>query len=442
MLADKVRKQSLKKATSPEQLDAMLKVATPKGWYAALFLVGALTAGLVWSVFASAPVKVTGKGILLAGGKVLAVSATSPGIAGEPRVTPGSVVQKGDILLDVSLPEIEAQIVEAQFRETQLGLKLEELTRQSKKSAAVLAAQHAEEARHTAERIAQSELAETRLAAELANRQALLEKGFATTSSVEEAGGRLDEVRRNLADARIAQTTLVARQQRELQQRDADLSQARFDYNAAALKLQQLKKSNETDRALRAPADGVLLEVLVSERDPLSAGETVFELMPTTKSTDGAVNLEGVIYLSSDQAYKLEIGDAVQIVPSSVQLERDGYMIGEVKSVEPVPATATGIQNKLRNEDLARNMLKDGPVNEVLVALQADPNATHGLRWSTKNGAAFDIKSGTTATANFIVDRKRILSFVIPRIDQYLPAISAAHAAPKPLEGQVGELAN
>ncbi len=58
------RKVALERLASPEQLDQLMQVATPKGWLALLGFGSLLVVALIWSVLATIQITVPGKGIL------------------------------------------------------------------------------------------------------------------------------------------------------------------------------------------------------------------------------------------------------------------------------------------------------------------------------------------------------------------------------------------
>ncbi|MFO7717174.1 MAG: hypothetical protein R6Y91_01230, partial [Desulfohalobium sp.] len=61
------RNVSLERLSSPEQLDQVLQVTTPKGWLALLTLAGMIAIALIWGIFGSLPTKVTGMGMFISG---------------------------------------------------------------------------------------------------------------------------------------------------------------------------------------------------------------------------------------------------------------------------------------------------------------------------------------------------------------------------------------
>ncbi len=62
------RKTALERLSSPEQLDQLMQVASPKNWAALLTLLFLLGVALVWGVEGSIPTKVDGQAFLSARG--------------------------------------------------------------------------------------------------------------------------------------------------------------------------------------------------------------------------------------------------------------------------------------------------------------------------------------------------------------------------------------
>ncbi|MEL6470351.1 MAG: hypothetical protein AAFQ74_11540 [Cyanobacteria bacterium J06623_4] len=59
------RKEALERLSSPEQLDQLMKIVTPRSWLPIAALGGLLTCSLVWSVVGRIPVTTTGRGALV-----------------------------------------------------------------------------------------------------------------------------------------------------------------------------------------------------------------------------------------------------------------------------------------------------------------------------------------------------------------------------------------
>src|SRR5436190_15294566 len=107
------RESVLRKHASPENLDRLLTVTTPYGWFAlAGFL---LIIGLVitWSVVGRLPVVVRGSGILLTSGEVWTVTAPGSGKISELLVGFGDHVDKGELIARIDQPELKLAVEQA-----------------------------------------------------------------------------------------------------------------------------------------------------------------------------------------------------------------------------------------------------------------------------------------------------------------------------------------
>src|SRR4028118_232067 len=59
------RKESLERLSSPERLDQLMQVVSPKDWLALATLGGFVFLALIWSIVGRIPVTVTGQGVLI-----------------------------------------------------------------------------------------------------------------------------------------------------------------------------------------------------------------------------------------------------------------------------------------------------------------------------------------------------------------------------------------
>ena len=111
----KFRHKALQKMSSPEQLDSLLKVTTPRRWIGLTGLLIVIAGVVVWSATASVPTTLSGPGYLLPQGGLRLVQATVPGtiagitvgvgdhvVAGQPI---GEIVTAGGKTVSVLSPE-------------------------------------------------------------------------------------------------------------------------------------------------------------------------------------------------------------------------------------------------------------------------------------------------------------------------------------------------
>src|SRR5690606_18057786 len=73
------RKAALDKLASPERLDVLMQVTSPKGWIALWTIAALLVAVVVWSILGSLPERINGQGMLTGEGGLRQIRASSSG---------------------------------------------------------------------------------------------------------------------------------------------------------------------------------------------------------------------------------------------------------------------------------------------------------------------------------------------------------------------------
>ena len=104
------RQAALERLSSPEQLDQLMTVTTPRGWLALLALFGLLVAVVVWGFCGRIPIRVAGQGMLIGVGGVSDVVSPFEGQIGEVYFEVGEAVEQGQVVAriyqgDVQPPE-------------------------------------------------------------------------------------------------------------------------------------------------------------------------------------------------------------------------------------------------------------------------------------------------------------------------------------------------
>ncbi len=435
MLTDKIRKSALKKARSPEQLDAMLTVVPSFGWLAFLLLAGSVLAFLVWALVATAPVKVDGKGILLTDGDIIAARAQGAGILVAQPVRVGEQAQRGDLLarlenfkMQEGVRQAEAALLRSENmlgQVRQVHLKFETSL---KVELADAEAYHQDRASNLRDRI-------VRLVKLRKERQALFDKGLIIEQKLLETLQALESARQSLSAAQFDFSTTRAQVLADIHTSQTNVTAHENQTLMDRERLRELQADYRRIVEIRAAATGIVTESTKSIGDQVSANEVLFEILPNAGPASGgqfeAPALLAVLYVEASQAARLEPGAAVQVVPASVELERDGFIHGRIIEVSILPTTRAQLLKRLQNQQLVTALSANGPVREVLVNLERDPGTASGLSWSTREGPRLVIHPGTLTEASFVVDRKRIASFVFPKLDEILPALGDTVPSPE-----------
>jgi hypothetical protein len=93
------RQEALDRLSSPEQLDQLMQVTSPRGWIALTACVLLILAALAWGFFGTIPTTVEGKGFLVPSQGFKTVTAPHAGTIAEILVRPGDTVESGQVLV-------------------------------------------------------------------------------------------------------------------------------------------------------------------------------------------------------------------------------------------------------------------------------------------------------------------------------------------------------
>lgn len=115
------RTASLERLSSPEQLDHLMQVTTPKGWYALWTLCGILLIALVWSIVGSLSTDIVGAAIIMPQRGVNDAYAPDVGFVRDLLVKEGDLIEAGDVIATLAQKEMEEKGVRSK---AELGLKI------------------------------------------------------------------------------------------------------------------------------------------------------------------------------------------------------------------------------------------------------------------------------------------------------------------------------
>lgn len=104
------RKAALERLSSPDQLDELVQVTTPKGWLALIGVGILVIAAVVWGIYGVVPTRVSGSGIIIRTGGVQRLLSLGSGQIAEVKVKVGDILEEGQVVARISQPELGKQI--------------------------------------------------------------------------------------------------------------------------------------------------------------------------------------------------------------------------------------------------------------------------------------------------------------------------------------------
>ncbi|MCB1506070.1 MAG: NHLP bacteriocin system secretion protein [Hyphomicrobiaceae bacterium] len=411
------RQAALERLASPEQLDRPSQLVRPHGWLALAALLSAVVAAATWAVSATAPVKVSGAGILFDDGQLMEVVSGTGGRIVELKLPSGSPVAVGDVVAVLARPELELDLTKTRADLTD-----------AKKRLAELQIFHAESDRRETE--AEANRLDTIRTSQkhVTRREALLQEKMAGVERLLErkllVRDRLIETELELASARerIAQLDDESRliEQRRLERQskarlallDEELKVGEFERRLARLEAQLAE-----ERSVRSPHAGRVAELKVSMGDVVTAGVPLATLK---RSDDATTGLSALLYVPARDGRRIAAGMKVEVVPTTTLKEEFGFVSGVVSEVSDVAATKEGMTSALKNEQLVAKLSGEGAPIAVKVLLDEDSTTASGLNWSSSKGPAQRIPAGTLLDGAIVVERVAILTLLAPSLDRLL----------------------
>lgn len=400
------RKSALDKLSSPERLDVLMQVTSPKGW-AALTMMGIILSGtMVWGFVGNIPSLAMANGILIPEGGLRQLFSNGEGQVTKLLVEKNTAIDEGTVIAELSMPDIEDKIRVAQQRRDDLRREAADST--SEDSATNFGAQQtiiqleAEKRRIEAEIVAKNE--------ELNMRREQLQKGIITAARVQQVEREISGLRNQVLGLN-GQIQSARVGTRSTNQRIRSRQQMAEDAQREVERLEGLR-SRVTQ--VRSTQKGRIVEMRKNVGDPVRMGE----LIATVEPTDA--KLDAVVYVNSADAISIKPGMEVRVAPLGVDRERYGFIKGVVESIANYAATPESIAQIVANQAVARELLGDRAKVEMRVRMLPNPNTISKLEWSTRDGAPETIGAGTRLSVEVVVERRRPITFVIPKLKEML----------------------
>jgi HlyD family secretion protein len=410
------RKISLDRLASPEQLDQLMQVTTPKGWVALLALSALLLTAVVWGCVGRIPETVHGQGMLVKSGGVLQVVPSAGGRVTDIAVSVGDLVSAGQIVARVAQPELTDQLNQALAKLADLRAERESSLAFGRRDLALQNAALAQQRSAAEQSVAAAEESQRWLEQKIAEQEKLAKQGLitkqtllATREQFNAALQRASAGRSELAQIRVRMLALV-------NEHDGDRDEARLRIEDAEHEVARLERVLAERSEVTTPYTGRVLELMTEQGDMVASGEPILSLDLAGRSVK---KLMAVLYVPSIEGKRVRPGMLVRIAPSTVKQEEYGMMLGRVTYVSDFPATTKGMSRVLKNDQLVSVLSGSGAPYEVHADLTVAPETVSRYKWSSSDGPPLTIQSGTLATASIEVRAERPIGMVIPLFRKY-----------------------
>lgn len=406
------RREALEKLASAAELNDAIRVTSPMSWVLVALLVFGAAAALIWGTLGTVPTRVIGPAFIsYENAQLTEVVARGSGTLVSVEVSPGDFVKKGDALGRMQNPTVMAQLSEARRLKLQVEEQIAEYERSRDNELSEF--DSLQQIRRTSldNQLEDAREVANALETRLKHNEDLLGKGITNVGSVDDLRAQFFQARQNMASIAtdIAQLDL-----------DRDQRVTRWTQEILTLKTRlaevsgrvaELEEELALIETITAPMDGEVVTTLAATGSHLNRGETAFALVTPN------AELEALAFLSAAEAKRIEPGMTVRLSPTTVRREEFGTIRGSVVSVSPFPLSSVAVQALVANQNLAEQLVSEGP--PLLVRVAMDRTEDGNLVWTSSRTPPVEISAGTLASVSVVVADNAPISLILPTLRRW-----------------------
>lgn len=411
------RQVAVNRLSSPEELDNLLQVTSPRGWLALAGIGVLIATAVVWSVGGRIPTKLVGQQCILVknGGVKLLTSAASGKLsdlaveAGD-RVTRGQTIgrlEQYDQLEKVSAAE--ARMKEAQHRYDQAVV----LATQAE---ALRAATMSQQAQNLAHQMAAARERSRLLKERIETQSSLYDQGLITKQTLISSQLELASVHLEIETTQGQAKQLDVTRLEAKKQSETELTQLKNQLDEAARNVAELLRDTKSFAAVVSPYTGKVVEVKATEGQLVERGTHLISVEPTGVDVN---EMEAYVYLPASDGKKVAGGMRVEVSPSTAKREEFGFMPAFVASVADYPSTDQGLMRVFGNDKLVQQLSGTLAPIQIVASLKSSATNPSRYEWSTRAGPPFTLQSGTSCSASITLSEQRPIELVIPVLRKF-----------------------
>ncbi len=411
------RKAALEKLSTPEKLDQLITITSPRAWIALFTIAITIGTAITWGVFGRVKTKINTTGILL-GGEVYDIVSTSQGQLIDLKVAIGDLVKEGDVIASVDQPEILQQIEAAEASLIERRFELKQLVAFGSKDAQIQDELIQQKRLSVEQQIQTNEKNILFLTQQIETEKGLLAKGLITKPQVVNSEQQLENTQ-NQIEALKAQLVQMSSQELNTgfnQEQKRTVIKQRIEQEK--LRLDQLREQYEIRTSIKSPHSGEVVEVLTNSGVVVGVGTPLFKMKNETAVADNG-KIKGILYVPSQDGKKIKVGMEALVVPSTVQPQEHGYMKATVTYVSEFPVTQQGMMTSMKNDQLVKGLLRLGAPFEVYVEFEPNPSSYSGYEWTSANGPEVLINAGTSCMGKITVKEEPPIAMVVPAFKKF-----------------------
>jgi len=403
--------KALERLKTPRQLDDLVRIVPSLAWLVLLTIVLILVVAIAWSFLGRIPKTVQGKGIIINGGEISAITTSGSGVVESLNFKVGDEVKKGQIVATIVQPILAVELKNKADRVEKLKRRATEVKQQSTQLLKDQLKYSAEQRTKTLVSIADYKDQVASLEKVYKAQEELLQEGLISLTTSLGTRNQLQSTQVNLlaAESQIKQLDAQDESNRVTAQEqifnaESDLQTAQEDYD-------QLQTQLHVTSYVKSAYDGTICGINATIGSQVNNGERLIDVQ------DKNLPLMAVLYFPAGSGKKIQLGMKRQVSHYTVEASHYGFIVGNVSRVATIPARKESMEAVLSNQQLVSDLLGNGPILQVVSELKRG-NTYSGFVWSSSSGPRIKVGTGTTCTAKVIVKWEMPAELVIPLLKQ------------------------
>lgn len=411
------RKSALEKLSTPEKLDQLIKITSPRAWIALLTIAIAIGTTVVWGFAGRVKTKIDTTGILL-GGEVYDIVSTSQGQLLKLNIEVGDVVKEGEIIAEIDQPEIAQQIEEARASLIERQFELKQLMAFGSKDTEIQDELIEQQRASVKQQILSVQKNIVFLKQQLDIDKELFAKGLTTKPQVVSSEQQLENAENQIVDLKASLVEMSSQELNigfTLAQKITVIKQKIAQEER---RVNQLEEKYKIKKSITSPHSGEVVEVLSSSGVMVSSGTPLFKVKNELELNKPGT-IRGILYVPSQDGKKIKKGMEALVVPATVKPQEFGYMKAKVVYVSEFPVTQQGMMTSMKNDQLVQSLLAMGAPYKVEVEFKPNSNSYSGYEWTSANGPEIMVNAGTSCMGKITVKEEPPIAMVIPALKKF-----------------------
>ncbi len=402
------RSEAMRHFGSSEQFEHSLQVMRYRKWVAQLSVLILVLGCLLWLIFGSISIEAEGMAIAMSDAGLANIESSFNGIVKELNVKVGQRVQKGDLLVTLSNPELNTRLAMAEETIQSLHRYWDYLHHE-------VAFERVEEKQAILKNIDATQFKIHTLNQEIpvlekdiVIKKELAEKGLFDSISLQQAkevlwGKQIDleKTKSDLASLRFKLT-------REYREEDLVTlkEQLRQAHQQRSLLETQLHYAN-----IYSPADGTILNFFIQPDVYVTTGQLVTRLEIASPTN----NTIFYGYLPLGIGKTIRLGAEVTMDLTTVKAQEYGSMIGHISEISQYAISKQKLEGMIDNPSLVNYLIQSKEaVIEVKIEPQKDPTTFSGYKWTSGKGPPIHLTTGTLGMFKGLVEEMRPIFYFFP----------------------------